>query len=283
MWHKWARMPKKSSKKSDVSFDSLPEEDDDETSIPGQIKTPGGKKSKKEGSSKSKKSPNSSKGGSSKSGKSDSYTEGTETASYTGGYTGTANGTGKSITSKSGDYYSESGYSGSDDEGSDDGYSGSECTATTTKSSKRSGYTEEADEEEEEWTMEHLKLLYLISKYAVTAQTAEDKEGWIRETPLLVLIYEGVVAGALDYDYAPCSMMMGKRNVWMNVSQEGKDDLDDMRERGALNGLKLQVRVCILMHARTCVCCMFARRPGVRAVPGCLRWCGAVCERPDEG
>eukprot|EP01052_Picozoa_sp_SAG31_P016655 SAG31_NODE_1111_length_9858_cov_33.709909_4_plen_168_part_00 len=88
--------------------------------------------------------------------------------------------------------------------------------------------------------MEHLKLLYLISKYAVTAQTKEDKEGWIRETPLLVLIYEGVVAGALDYDYAPCSVMMGKRNVWMNVSQEGKDDLDDMRERGALTGLKLQ-------------------------------------------
>ena len=130
-------MPKKSSKKSDVSFDSLPEEDDDETSIPGQIKTPGGKKSKKEGSSKSKKSPNSSKGGSSKLGKSDSYTEGTETASYTGGYTGTANGMGKSITSKSGDYYSESGYSGSDDEGSDDGYSGSECTSTTTKSRRQ--------------------------------------------------------------------------------------------------------------------------------------------------
>lgn len=35
-------------------------------------------------------------------------------------------------------------------------------------------------------------------------------------------------------------MMMGRRNVWMNVSQEGKDDLDDLREKGALNGLKLQ-------------------------------------------
>merc|ERR1719337_375184 len=34
--------------------------------------------------------------------------------------------------------------------------------------------------------------------------------------------------------------MIGKRNVWTNITQEGKDDLCDLRERGALNGLKLQ-------------------------------------------
>ena len=46
-----------------------------------------------------------------------------------------------------------------------------------------------------------------------------------------------------DKDPHPPGFVPGlfrKRNVWMNVSQEGKDDLDDMRERGALTGLKLQ-------------------------------------------
>ena len=51
------------------------------------------------------------------------------------------------------------------------------------------------------------------SKYAQAAQTKEDKEGWIRETQLLVLIYEGVVAGALDYDYAPASVLISQVRV----------------------------------------------------------------------
>jgi hypothetical protein len=119
----------------------------------------------------------------------------------------------------------------------DDGYTEGGNTEYTGDEGK-SYYTEEG--ENEEWTMEHLKVLYMVSKYAKQASTAEEKEGWIRETQLLVLLYEGVVAGALDYDYAPMSVMIGKRNVWMNISQEGKDDLNKMRERLALNGLKLQ-------------------------------------------
>ena len=44
--------------------------------------------------------------------------------------------------------------------------------------------------------------------------------------------------------------------MWLNISQEGKDDIDDIREGGLINGLKLssedlqpitayQVRVCL--------------------------------------
>eukprot|EP01050_Picozoa_sp_SAG11_P030170 SAG11_NODE_8809_length_974_cov_1.362286_1_plen_230_part_10 len=95
------------------------------------------------------------------------------------------------------------------------------------------------DGEDEEWTNDHLKLLYLTSKYAKCALTAEEQEGWIRKNALLVLIYEGIVAGVFDYDYAPQSGMVGTQRVWLNISQEGKDDIDDIREGKLITGLKL--------------------------------------------
>ena len=96
-----------------------------------------------------------------------------------------------------------------------------------------------SDGEEAEWTADHLKLLYLISNYAKAARTPDEQEGWVRKNQLIVLMYEAIVAGCLDYDYAPCSMIIGTKRVWMNVTQEGKDDLDDLREGDLLNGLKL--------------------------------------------
>lgn len=64
------------------------------------------------------------------------------------------------------------------------------------------------------WTPSHARLLYLISSYAVAASTAEDEETWIRSVPLTVLMYEGVVAGALDFDYAPASVLVSQvRNL----------------------------------------------------------------------
>lgn len=35
---------------------------------------------------------------------------------------------------------------------------------------------------------------------------------------------------ATDYDYAPKSMLIGRCRVWMNITQEGRDDLDDLQE-----------------------------------------------------
>eukprot|EP00960_Hanusia_phi_P032007 749606-Hanusia_phi.AAC.2 len=42
-------------------------------------------------------------------------------------------------------------------------------------------------------TVNHCKLLILISKYAQCALTAEDNESWVRQVPLWVLIYEGIM------------------------------------------------------------------------------------------
>jgi hypothetical protein len=34
------------------------------------------------------------------------------------------------------------------------------------------------------WTLNHARLLYMISKYAVPSQSIEDDESWIRQVPL---------------------------------------------------------------------------------------------------
>ena len=92
---------------------------------------------------------------------------------------------------------------------------------------------------QEDVGVDHTRLLYLISTYtssanrgafpALSAEEGPDSELWVRKTQLLVLIYECIRAGALDYDYAPMAETIGSKRVWLNISQEGVDDLDDMR------------------------------------------------------
>jgi len=77
---------------------------------------------------------------------------------------------------------------------------------------------------------DQLKLLYTISRYSHKARTAEESEKWVRKVQLLVLIYEGVISKAFNYDYAPQVQQIECRHVYMNISQEGKDDIDDLRE-----------------------------------------------------
>eukprot|EP00026_Physarum_polycephalum_P003108 Phypoly_transcript_03117.p1 GENE.Phypoly_transcript_03117~~Phypoly_transcript_03117.p1 ORF type:complete len:804 (+),score=114.88 Phypoly_transcript_03117:150-2561(+) len=97
-------------------------------------------------------------------------------------------------------------------------------------------------------TPDHIKLLYMISVYTGPKSKGVNKEEkrkegatgrWIRKIPLQVLIYEGVIQGVFDYDYAPCSEVVGTRRMFLNISQEGKDDIDDLREADLISGLKL--------------------------------------------
>ena len=50
---------------------------------------------------------------------------------------------------------------------------------------------------------------------------------------------EGIVAQVLDYDYAPSSMSIENKRSYFNMSQEGRSDVDFLREEELLNGLKL--------------------------------------------
>lgn len=99
----------------------------------------------------------------------------------------------------------------------------------------------ESDEDEETGLTENQnRLLYMISLYTHKASPGSDEQDrWIRKPALIVLIYEGIVAGVLDFDYAPSSCLVGNRRVWLNVSQEGKSDVEFLREEELLNGLQM--------------------------------------------
>ncbi|KAJ1457473.1 hypothetical protein M885DRAFT_515039 [Pelagophyceae sp. CCMP2097] len=104
------------------------------------------------------------------------------------------------------------------------------------------GSESESDTEEEEdtgLTENQNRLLYTISLYTHKAESHDDKDTWIRKPALLVLIYEGIVANVLDYDYAPQSELIENRRVYLNISQEGKSDVEFLREEELLNGLQI--------------------------------------------
>lgn len=84
------------------------------------------------------------------------------------------------------------------------------------------------------------RLLYTISLYTRRATPGTDeKDEWVRKPALIVLIFEGIVAGILDYDYAPSSALIENRRIWMNISQEGKSDIEFLREEELINGLQM--------------------------------------------
>ena len=74
------------------------------------------------------------------------------------------------------------------------------------------------------------RLLYVCDLYSKKAESAEDSDQWVRKPALVVLIYEGIVANVLDFDYAPQSDLIENRRVWLNISQEGKSDIEFLRE-----------------------------------------------------
>ena len=80
----------------------------------------------------------------------------------------------------------------------------------------------------------------MISLYSHRATPGTDeKDEWIRKAAMVVLLYEGIVAGVLDFDYAPSSNFIQNRRIWMNVSQEGKSDVEFLREEELINGLQM--------------------------------------------
>ena len=92
-------------------------------------------------------------------------------------------------------------------------------------------------------TLEHFKILYLVSKYSQFAERVTDNERWVRFQPLLVLMYECIVAGVFDYDYAPASAMVSGKRIYLNVTQEGRDHLDDLVEADWFERCALSPRI----------------------------------------
>jgi len=111
----------------------------------------------------------------------------------------------------------------------------------------------ERERELERSSPEALKLLYLMYTYTsddflehTTYSAGPSKKSrrnispWFRQLPILVLIYEGIVRGVFDYDYAPQAVSVyGGARIYLNISEEGRDDLDDLRELDMLKALKV--------------------------------------------
>jgi ubiquitin-large subunit ribosomal protein L40e len=67
--------------------------------------------------------------------------------------------------------------------------------------------SESAEDEDTGLTENQNRLLYMISLYTKKATFGTDeKDEWVRKQALVVLLYEGIVAGVLDFDYAPASV-----------------------------------------------------------------------------
>ncbi|KAF1334193.1 hypothetical protein FI667_g2224, partial [Globisporangium splendens] len=95
----------------------------------------------------------------------------------------------------------------------------------------------------ETWPVEHCKMLYCISRYARQAPNVYTSESWIRQLALLVLLYEGIDAGVLRFDYSPnlvwVSFQQRTERRWLRISQEAKSVIDDLWEAKLVNGIKL--------------------------------------------
>ena len=61
-------------------------------------------------------------------------------------------------------------------------------------------------------TCNHARVLLLIGTFAHAARHAEEKEGWIRQVALIIMLYEGITQGLLDFDYAPNSTLVSQDN-----------------------------------------------------------------------
>lgn len=64
---------------------------------------------------------------------------------------------------------------------------------------------------------------------------------WVKELPLWAVIYYQIVKGTYEtYDYAPTSIQFfGRSSFTVNVSYEGVDDIEDLRELDILEKIRL--------------------------------------------
>lgn len=87
-------------------------------------------------------------------------------------------------------------------------------------------------------TSDQWKMLYLIGEYSTLSEDRAVKEIWMPQTPLMVLIYEGIMQKVFNYDYSPMGEYVGRHRIFFNFSQEGKSDVDTLRQRGFVFVLK---------------------------------------------
>jgi len=86
-------------------------------------------------------------------------------------------------------------------------------------------------------TVEQKRLLYTIGLY--TAGEGKVGKQWLKDLSLKGLILKGIREKVFDYDYAPASVMYQSTRKVLNISQEGQNDLNLLREYGLIARLRL--------------------------------------------
>ena len=91
-----------------------------------------------------------------------------------------------------------------------------------------------------ELTPDLKRLLILIDRFSEPAHTRNDKEKWIKKIPLSALINKGIRKGTFEeYDAAPQRVDYMGSTRFANISNEGADDVAELREMGLVERLKL--------------------------------------------
>ena len=86
-------------------------------------------------------------------------------------------------------------------------------------------------------TTEQKRLLYLIGLY--TEVNGQIGQQWLKDLSLKGLLVKGVRDKIFNWDYAPASVMyMGTRKI-INITQEGQNDLNELRICGLIGRLRL--------------------------------------------
>ncbi|KAI9996862.1 hypothetical protein PInf_000124 [Phytophthora infestans] len=97
-------------------------------------------------------------------------------------------------------------------------------------------------EDDSNWTPSHLRLLYLLSRFATYPSSTDEEEKWLRSLPLQVMVFEAIVHGLLAFDYSPVCTSIVKdgqsRRLWLNMSHDARAAIDDLREHELVNALK---------------------------------------------
>jgi len=82
-------------------------------------------------------------------------------------------------------------------------------------------------------------LLGILDRYSkVEGETAS----FLRRVPFLVICYEGILQGHIDYDYAPASIFFDQTFWQVNVSQQFITDLDDLVIFQYIKAIKLTTK-----------------------------------------
>jgi hypothetical protein len=103
-------------------------------------------------------------------------------------------------------------------------------------------------------TCNHARVLLLIGTYARAARHADEKEGWIRQVALIIMLYEGITQGLLDFDYAPNSTLVSQDNHRLAAAQH--------QHCSSPEELLLQLPHVAQCHPRRQICCGRSQRDG---------------------